>query len=249
MKLYDSSIMLGRTVWRVSALAMLFVLFACASSGGIQKAIITTPKSLASYPVVELKTSGKFWGFGNDGRYTLGKNYNGKFDRAASNSSFLGGFVSSNKTSIAASVNNVTTKRGYVIACSGGESGINFDSFSFSLGGDKSGDFDCIISRNKKKVGSYVIKSDSGLIGPKGKVKGTAKLGRITYAVESVHKTPDMVVPVDQVLGYYVKERGKVIGVVQANGGVSLQNAPLSASKMDLLVLTVVASGLRIPAE
>ena len=230
----------------LSILAASALLAACAS-GGISKAEIATPDSLAKYPVVALKTTGKFWGFGNDGNYTLGTKYTGKFDRSASGTSFLGGFVSNNKTSIAASVENKTTGKNYIVACAGGGTSLNLG--LLSLGGKKDGQFDCTISLNKKQVGTYLLESDSGFIGPSGKVKGSLKLGNIAYSVESVHKAGSSPIPVDQALGYYVKDSNLTIAVIQANGGLSLQNAPLPDSKMDALVAVLVASGLRIPAE
>ena len=222
-------------------------LAACATGGGFSKAVVETPSDLAQYPVVSLETTGSFWGFGNNGNYTLGERYTGKFDRSASQSSFLDGFISNNKTSIAASVENKTSGKNYIVACAGGDTSLSLG--NFSLGGKKAGTFECTISHNKKQIGTYRLDSDSGLIGPQGKVKGTLTIDDIVYTVDSIHKAPGLLVPVDHVLGYYVKEANKTIAVIQANGGLSLQNQPLSDAKMDALVTTLVASGLRIPEE
>ena len=240
---------MNNSVSRITSIFLLTgILSSCASGGGIvSKPVVTTPGNLAQYPAVPLETTGAFWGFGNKGNYSLGKNYTGKFDRSASGTSFLGGFVSNNKTSIAASVENKTTGNNYVVACAGGGTSLNLG--LLSLGGSKAGTFECTISQKNKQIGTYILESDSGFIGPAGKVKGSLKMGSIAYSVESVHEAEGLLVPVDQPLGYYVKDGSKTIGVIQSNGRLSLQNQPLSAAKMDALVATLIASGLRIPEE
>lgn len=206
-------------------------------------ATIKKPDGLQDQPPQVLKTEGAFWGLGRKGTFQLGQEYSGRYDRNASSSSWLGDFISTSKSSMAAEVVNNQTEQRWQLVCSGGGTGVNLSIFSFG-GGDP---YSCDIYQGQSKVGRYQISENKKLLdlGPTGKVTGQFNLGTLRYRFESVHEAEGSFIPVDTALGYYFYSGGQLVAAVQTNGAISLQHKPLQdVTKKDALVLGMVASAL-----
>lgn len=221
-----------------------FLLSAC---GNIVKfAKVDVPSNIAKGNVLKIKTSGEFWGFGKEGTFSVADNYTGSFNRDASGFSIIS-TIKSDSTSLFASLVNKKTNKSYSTTCSGS----NFEIGPLSLGGDA--DFECKITSGNKNVGSFVLNKPRSIVGSlisSNKVSGFIKVGSISYKIESVHKSKDLLIPSEYPLGYIIKKGGKTVGIVQTQGVLSLQHIPLvDESNIDALVLSAVIGGLRIPIQ
>lgn len=224
----------------------LVVLSVLALSGCVAgTATIKKPAGLQSQPPQVLKTSGSFWGLGGEGTFQLGQQYSGRYDRSASGSSWLGDFISTNRSSMAAEVVNQQSQERWQLVCNGGGTGVNISIFTFG-GGDP---YSCDIYQGRSKVGRYQINQSKKLLdidlGPTGKVSGRFNVGSQHYSFKSVHEAEGSFIPVDDVLGYYVYRNQQLIAAIQTNGAITLQHKPLQTeAEKDALVVGMVASAL-----
>lgn len=204
---------------------------------------IKVPDSLQGAEKQTLTTEGDFWGLGKRGTFDFGTDYNGRYDREASGSSWFGGFIDTNKGAMAAEITNKQSQQSWQLACKGGGTSLNVGILSF--GGDNT--YSCDIFQDEQKQGQFVLKPDSSLIsmGPTQKVSGNLKFNSLNYSIKSVHLAQGSFIPLDEPLGYSISRAGREIAIIQTNGAISLQHQPVNSQQQkDALAIATVASAL-----
>lgn len=223
-------------IWKISAILLLS---ACITVPPIAR----VPEHLQDDAEMLLTSDGDFWGLGSKGTFDLAGQYSGKFDREAHNASWADNLFEVKESSMLAEVVNNNSGSKWILNCSGKVTNVNSGMITFT---DEE-NYTCDILQSGRRLGTFVLKrfQDSSGFAPSGKVDGEITLNSLIFTIESVHDFVGGLLPTEYPIGYSVRNNGKVIGIIQTNGRISLRaDDQLSEDEMDLLVISTVASAL-----
>ncbi len=211
-------------------------------------AIMDKSDAVSSQPEMMIKTDGDLWGYGADGQFTLGANYEGKYSRDASTSTWFN-TIETKEGQMVAEVTNRNSGKSWQLTCTGGGTAVKFNVLEFG-GNDP---YQCEISSGGQAVGTFSLERKSELINlsTEDKETGYIAIGEQRFTVETVHTGSGLLMPLENPLGYSFTNNGLEVAAVQTNGVLTVQWLPsMTAEKQDVLAVGAIASALSWrPAE
>lgn len=221
----------------VTLLISLLGLTACGSL-----AIMDKSEAVKVQPEMLIKTDGDLWGFGSEGQFTLGANYEGKYSRDASSSTWFN-TISTKDGAMAAEVTNTQSKETWILSCSGGGTSVKFNMIQF--GGNAP--YICDVSAQGEPVGTFILERDAKVIdfGTEDKETGSIIVGDQRFEVETIHTGSGLMMPLEKPLGYSFSQNGQEVAAVQTNGVLTVQWLPeMTQQQRDVLAVGAIASAL-----
>ncbi|WP_159736907.1 hypothetical protein [Vibrio atypicus] len=227
-------------------IAILFSILGLTACGSL--AIMDKSEAIKAQPELLIKTDGDLWGLGGDGQFTMGGLYEGKYSRDASSSTWFN-TISTKDGSMGAEITRKDNGESWVLNCSGGGTSVNVGMMQF--GGNAP--YTCDISSKGQSVGNFTIAAEDKMInfGTEKKETGHININGKRFEVETVHTSTNLMMPLENPLGYSFKLNGKEVAAVQTNGILTVQWLPeMSQEQQDVLAVGAIASALSWrPAE
>ncbi|WP_159652632.1 hypothetical protein [Vibrio atypicus] len=227
-------------------IAILFSVLGLTACGSL--AIMDKSEAVKAQPELLIKTDGDLWGLGGDGQFTMGGLYEGKYSRDASSSTWFN-TISTKDGSMGAEITRKDNSESWVLSCSGGGTSVNVGMMQF--GGNAP--YTCDISSKGQSVGNFTIAAEDKMInfGTEKKETGHININGKRFEVETVHTGTNLMMPLENPLGYSFKLNGKEVAAVQTNGILTVQWLPeMSQEQQDILAVGAIASALSWrPAE
>ncbi|MGF1754825.1 hypothetical protein L4C33_14675 [Vibrio makurazakiensis] len=205
-------------------------------------AIMDKSAEISAQPELMIKTDGDFWGLGQEGNFDLAGLYKGKYSRNSSSSTWFD-TVSFKDGELAAEITRNDNNEQWQLVCSGGGTSVNYMGVQF--GGNAP--YRCNISQAGNEVGEFVLEAKSEMIkiSLEKKETGFIRLGSTHYNVETVHSSKDLLMAVENPLGYSFTQGAEQVAATQTNGMLTLQMLPnLTDAQKDTLVIGSIASAL-----
>ncbi|MBW3695850.1 hypothetical protein EK599_09095 [Vibrio sp. T187] len=222
---------------RLSILIPTLALTACGSV-----AIMEKSDAVSAQPELMMKTDGDFWGLGQEGTFDLAGLYQGKYSRNSSSSTWFD-TVSFKDGELAAEITRNDNGHQWQLVCSGGGTSVNYMGVDF--GGNQP--YRCTVTQDGQEVGEFELEPQAGMIklSLEKKETGFVRVGDTNFSVETVHSSKDLMMSVENALGYSFKQGSQEVAAAQTNGMLTLQMLPeLNESQKDTLVIGTIASAL-----